>query len=729
MSHKKTRKPLESKNTVLKAIIEIFANEPYRNFNIRQIANKLNLSDKSSRNIVHSYLESLAFDSVINRISKSSYILNPVHIAKFHTTKEVIGEVEMKSSGKAYIINTDLADDVFIDSGNTGLALDGDKVKVQLFPARNKRKPEGRIMEVIERRHSHFVGVIEVSKNFAFLIPDKDNVHVDFFIPHDKVNGAKNGEKVVVKITDWPANAKNPIAEVEEVLGAPGNHEVEMKSILASNDYPLSFPKQVLADAEKIPTELDAKEIKKRKDFRNVWTCTIDPVDAKDFDDALSLMQLDGGIWQIGVHIADVSYYVRPKTALDKEAYDRGTSVYLVDRVIPMLPEKLSNMVCSLRPNEDKFTFSAVFDMTEEGQVVKEWFGKTVINSNRRYSYEEVQEMLEGADGDFKSELLVLDKIAKRLRNERFSKGSIAFRSQEVKFKLDENGKPLEAFVKEQKDAHKLIEDFMLLANRKVAEKIAQEKAGKKEAKTFVYRIHDKPNEEKLQVFSEFLKKFGYKLSLSSRKSLVTSFNNLFEEIRGKGEEHMIETIAVRTMAKAIYSTKNIGHYGLAFKDYTHFTSPIRRYPDLMSHRLLEMYMAGGQSVDASEYEEYCKHSSDMERKAADAERESVKFKQAEYMADKVGKVFTGLISGVTKYGLFVEVDGIKAEGLVSIHSLTDDYYFIDDENYQIVGRRKGKIYRLGDKVRVKVQKVDILKKQMDFTLVKEIEDALKFDI
>jgi len=627
----------------------------------------------------------------------------------------------MKSTGKAYIIVPALDEDIFISANNTGKAFDGDEVKVMLFPKRGRRKTEGKIIEIIKRSKEFFVGKIEISKNFAFLIPDKITVPHDFFIPLSKLKGAKNGEKVVVKFTEWPDHAKNPFAEVYEILGKPGDNDVEMKSILAANDFPISFAKVVLNAAEKINNSVSKDEIKKRKDFRSVFTCTIDPVDAKDFDDALSIRKLKNGHWEVGVHIADVSHYVKKGSAIDKEAYDRATSIYLVDRVIPMLPEKLSNMVCSLRPDEEKLTFSAVFEMTDEAEIKNEWIGKTVIKSNKRYSYEEVQEMIEGAEGDdYKPLLLKLNELSTKIREERFKKGSIAFRSQEVRFNLDETGKPIGAYVREQKEAHKLIEDFMLLANRKVAERIGMLKGKSSKAKTFVYRIHDTPNTEKLNTFSEFIKKFGYRVSLANRKSLVISLNNLFDQIKGKGEEHLIETIAVRTMAKAIYSTKNIGHYGLAFKYYTHFTSPIRRYPDLMVHRLLEHYFEGGASVNAEEFEAYTIHCSDMERKAVVAERESVKYKQAEYMLDKVGQDFKGIISGVSKWGVFVETDDVKAEGMVPIDSLKDDYYYLDEDNYRIIGKSYGHEYRLGDTIQVKVINVDLLKRQMDLELVEE---------
>jgi ribonuclease R len=520
-----------------------------------------------------------------------------------------------------------------------------------------------------------------------------------------------------VKMTDWPEHAKNPMGEVVEVLGKPGDNEVEMKSILVNHNFPLYFPKAAEKEASRIKEIISNEEINNRRDFRDVFTITIDPEDAKDFDDAISLRKEKEGVWEVGIHIADVSHYVNPGSAIDDEGFDRGTSIYLIDRVIPMLPEKLSNMVCSLRPNEDKLCFSAVFMMNKNAEVLEEWFGKTIINSNRRYNYEEVQAMIEGGEGDYKDELLFLNGLAQKLRNERFKGGAINFHSVEVKFKLDENGKPLSTYIKENKEANWLIEEFMLLANRRVAEFIGTKK-GNRKPKTFVYRVHDEPNPEKLNRFTEFLGKLGYSMKTGSRKSMAHSFNRLFEQISGKGEENMIEAIAIRTMAKAEYSTQNIGHYGLDFKYYTHFTSPIRRYPDLMVHRLLERYLDGKPSVSEEEYEPMCQHSSEMERKAEQAERDSVKYKQAEFMMDKIGQEFYGLVSGVSKWGIFVEIEGNKCEGMVSLKYMNDDFYYLDEDNYRVVGQRNGQEYKLGDRVKIRVRKVDLQKKQMDFVLV-----------
>jgi ribonuclease R len=490
-----------------------------------------------------------------------------------------------------------------------------------------------------------------------------------------------------------------------------------MQSILAEHDFPLGFPANVEKEAEHIPWKIPSEEYKKRRDFRNIWTITIDPEDAKDFDDALSLKKLKSGNWEIGVHIADVSYYVKPGSKLDEEGYKRATSVYLVDRVIPMLPEKLSNYVCSLKANEDKLCFSAVFEMDEAGNVHKQWFGRTVINSDRRFNYDEVQQIIEKGKGEFAAEIGILHRIASRLRDDRFKNGSINFSTQEVKFKLDEDGTPLSVYIKEQKDSNRLIEDFMLLANRRVAELIGR-KQEKEKPKTFVYRVHDMPSPEKLNTFIEFLGKLGYSLKISSQESLARSFNNLFKQIAGKGEENMIETIAIRTMAKAEYSTDNIGHYGLAFKYYTHFTSPIRRYPDLMVHRLLEHYLEGGGPVSKEVYEDKCEHCSLMERNAIEAERDSVKYKQAEFLLDKVGQEFDGLISGVSKWGIYVEIVGNKCEGMVRLQDLQDDFYYLDEDNYQVIGSRYGQQYKLGDPVRIKVKKIDLSRKQMDFELL-----------
>ncbi len=718
MAKKKKASPATpGKNDAFISTVEsLFSSNPFKSYNFRQVARQLGVTDKVSKEVVKSLLEKLTAREIIIELNRGKYKYNPDLLNDKILTATVEGVVDMKQTGKAYVAVPGLDEDIFIGAGQTGHALHGDTVRVHLFPMRRGRKVEGQIVEVLKRAKSQFVGTVQITGKFAFLIPDDVSVPVDIFIPGESLNKARHGQKAIARITDWPERSKNPFGEITQVLGTPGDNNVEMNSILASFEFPLQFRPDTLKEAEKIPEIIAESEAARRRDFRNIWTCTIDPADAKDFDDALSLRKLDNGEWEVGVHIADVSHYVRPKTALDKEAFDRGTSIYLVDRTIPMLPEKLSNMVCSLRPHEDKLCFAAVFTMNDKAEISSEWFGKTIINSNRRYNYEEVQQMIEGGDGDFKSELLILNQLATHLREERFKKGSIAFHTQEVKFILDANGKPLDTYIKEQKESNMLIEDFMLLANRRVAEKIGK-KRGNVNPKTFVYRVHDEPNPEKLQKFSEFLIKLGYKLNTGSRKGVANSFNTLFEQIAGKGEKTMIETIAIRTMSKAEYSTVNVGHYGLAFTHYTHFTSPIRRYPDLMVHRLLEWYLEGKGSVNKDEYEEYCVHSSEMERKAAEAERASIKYKQAEYLQDKIGQSFTGLISGVSKYGIFVELDGSKCEGMISLKYMDDDFYYLDDENYRVIGQHHGREFKLGAPVKIRVKRVDLQRKQMDFIL------------
>lgn len=708
-----------AKNAFINLVFSYFSERPTSVYNYRQTASQLGITDKREKEEIRKALEILTIQGSLIESNRGKYKLNPQLIAAVTKANTISGIVDMKSTGKAYVITPDLPEDVFIAAGNTHHALNGDKVKVHLFPKRKERKPEGIIVEIVERARKQFVGIIHVSKRFAFLVPDNSSIPVDIYIPVNALKGAKDGQKVVARITEWPEEATNPIGEIIQVLGTPGENNVEMNSILAEHDFPLKFPKTAEDEARKIRNEVPAEEIRKRKDYRNVWTCTIDPADAKDFDDALSLQKLPDGHWEVGVHIADVSYYVRPGSAIDTEAYERGTSIYLVDRTIPMLPEQLSNLVCSLRPNEEKLCYAAIFKMNDKAEVLDEWFGRTVIRSDRRYAYEEVQRMIEGESGDFKEQLMVLHTLSSKLREERFRKGSIAFKSQEVKFRLDENSKPIGVMIKEQKEANWLIEDFMLLANRKVAQKIGDRK-GEGEARTFVYRVHDEPNPDKLANFSEFLRKLGYKFQTSSRKSITASFNQLFANIIGKGEENMIETIAIRTMMRAEYSTHNIGHYGLAFNFYTHFTSPIRRYPDLMVHRLLQRYLEGKPSVNKEEYEEYCVHSSEMERKAMEAERSSIKYKQAEYLMDRIGQEFDGLISGVSKWGIYVELVESKCEGMIPLRNMNDDFYYLDEENYRIIGQRSGKVFRLGDKIRIRVKKIDLQKKQMDFEQVRD---------
>ena len=731
-----------------KQILKIFANNPFDAFNHKQVASRVGAHDKGARQLVMATMIEMAEEKILveDRNARGKYKINPQYINDDLLPQNyIVGTIDMKQGGKAYVIPKDGdamgGEDILVKSGDTGHALHGDTVKVRMFPHRKMHKPEGQVVEVLERARTRFVGTIQLTVSrdtgkdrFAFMVSDNRTMTVDIFIPLGDLGGAEDGEKVLVEMTDWPERMNNPVGRVVKRLGRPGDNNVEMQSILAEYTFPLDFPPEAEREAEEIhqPTERDYEG---RKDFRRVTTFTIDPADAKDYDDALSFRPLSNGNYEVGVHIADVSHYVGCGTALDRAAYERGTSVYLVDRTIPMLPEKLCNGVCSLRPHEDKLCFSVVMEITPGARVVKQWFGKTVINSDHRYSYEEAQEIIErGVAGDDMTgaAILELHRLATILRRQRYADGAINFESQEVKFILDENAKPIGVYVKESKEANWLIEEFMLLANRLVAERIGKPRPSDQgikvssDQKVFVYRVHDEPNPEKLNTFVEFVQRLGFKMKLGSRKALATSYNKLFETIAGRGEEHAIDSIAIRTMAKAVYSTHNIGHYGLGFRYYTHFTSPIRRYPDLMVHRLLERYLQGGASVSADEYEEYCQHCSLMEKRAADAERASVKYKQAEFLSDKVGEVFPALISGVSKWGFYAEIEGNKCEGMIPIGSLKDDYYMLDEDNYQIIGRRTGRAYKLGMPVTIRVRGVDMMKKLIDFELVEEAKTKTK---
>ena len=721
------KRKLENKLSVFtNAILSIYGENPFRPMNYKQICKVLAIRDAAGKDVVYHILIDLFEKGILQEERPYRYVLNPAYLEEYGPKKQYVeGTVDMKSTGKAYVILDDESgEDVFIAAGNTGKALNGDRVKVAMFPKRKDRKPEGEIVEVLQRKHTDFVGVVHISHGYVYVMPDMDSVPVDIFVPKGEVHGAKNGQKVVVHLVDWPENSGNPFGEIIRVLGNPGENNVEMESILLAHDYPLEFPEEVEKEAAKIKIKVKSEEIKVRKDFRKVFTITIDPADAKDYDDAISLQKLPNGHWEVGVHIADVSYYVKPGTAIDEEAYNRGTSVYLVDRTIPMLPEKLCNNVCSLRPNEDKLTFSVVFEMDEEAHVLSHWIGRTVIRSCRRYAYEEVQAIIEGGEGDYKEEILTFHHLATKLRERRMAQGSLNFHSEEVKFILDEKGKPIDTYIRVQNESHELIEDFMLLANRTVAETF-----GKPESKwhnhTFVYRVHDEPNPEKLNNFLRLIARLGYTMDISSRIKLVKSYNKLFSDVEGKGEKNLVETVAIRTMAKAVYSTENIGHYGLAFDYYTHFTSPIRRYPDLMVHRLIDRYLFENQgSVNKKQFDDYCKHTSEMERQAEEMERQSVKYKQAEYLQDKIGQVFDGLISGVSKWGLYVELKGNKCEGLVRYNDMPGDYYYLDEENFRVIGQQSGRVIQLGDEVQVIVKHVDLLKRQMDFELI--LEDKKK---
>ena len=723
MARKKKKKSHKIPN-LTDAILQIFKKSSNKVYNYKQIAAKLSITDTSGRNQIIKTLKKLKAKQKIEEVDRGKYRV-------IGSTEYYTGIVDMTSRGQGFVICDDFEEDIFVPSHKLNRALDGDEVEVYVYKRRRNNRPEGEITNIVKRAKTEFVGVLQMQKNFAFVIVSNQKMYTDIFVPKNKLNNAKDGEKVLVEIEDWPARADSPFGIITQVLGMPGEHDTEIHSILAEYGLPYEFPAHVERSANKLDTSIQEAEIKKRRDMRDVLTFTIDPKNAKDFDDALSFQILENGNYEIGIHIADVSHYVKPGTALDDEAYQRATSVYLVDRVVPMLPEILSNGACSLRPNEEKYTFSAVFEINDKAEVLHQWFGRTVTYSDKRFAYEEAQVIIETKENKIPADVsltgeayevdtaiveatLKLDELAKIMRGKRMNQGAISFDKVEVRFNLDENNNPEGVYFKTQKDANKLIEEFMLLANRRVAAFI-----GKQEPeKTFVYRIHDEPDVEKLANLQTIISRFGYALNLKSRKSTTSSLNKLLEDVKGKGEQNMVDTLAIRSMSKAKYTTNNIGHYGLAFDYYSHFTSPIRRYPDVMVHRLLQFYLDGGISADAVEYEEKCEHSSKMEALAANAERDSIKYMQIKFMQDHKDEEFLGVISGVTEWGIYVEIISNKCEGMVRIREIKDDYYTFDEKQYALVGEVTKNMYQLGDEVVVKVKNTDLVKRHLDFDLI-----------
>ena len=727
MTRKKKRRSRNNKiSNLTNTILSILKKERNKTFNYKQIASKLGVNDASSRNQIIKKLAQLKVKGEIEEVDRGKFkaIVN----TEYHT-----GILDLSAKGNGYVISVDFEDDVFVASNNINKALDGDEVEFYAYRRKHRGKQEGEITNIIKRAKSDYVGTIQIqnSKKFAFVVADSPKMYTDIFVPINKIKKAEDGDKVLVKLTDWPENTSSPYGKVTEVLGKPGEHSTEIHSILAEYGLPHEFPLKVEAYVNKLDTSITEEEIAKRRDMRKDLTFTIDPKDAKDFDDALSFKVLENGLYEIGIHIADVSHYVKPDTVLDDEAYERATSIYLVDRVVPMLPEILSNGACSLRPREEKYTFSAVFKMNDNCEIKDHWFGRTVTYSDARFAYEEAQAIIEtknsvipqevsltgetyNTDQSITEAILKLDELAKKMRTKRMRTGAISFDKVEVKFNLDEQANPVGVFFKTSKDANKLIEEFMLLANKKVAEFIGKQNP----KKTFVYRVHDEPDDSKLTQLQTVVGRFGHKLNFKDRKSVASSLNKLLTDVVGKKEQNLVDTLAIRTMSKAEYTTQNIGHYGLAFQYYSHFTSPIRRYPDVMAHRLLQHYLDGGKSANEDIYEEKCKHSSNMEYLATKAERDSIKYMQIRFMQDHQDEEFLGVISGVTDWGIYVEIISNKCEGMVSVRDMKDDTYDFDQDHYAMIGRHKHKMYQLGEEVIVKVKNTDLVKKHLDFYLV-----------
>lgn len=711
-SDKKASAPKLKKKELERLILNFLEKENRQSFNYKQVAFAINATNPANRMDVINILDSLVAADLIQEVGIGKYKANS------NRGTENTGEFVRRSNGKNGVMIDD--EFIFVQERNSMHALNGDKVRVEISAHRKGQEPEARVIDIIEPKEQVFIGTLNVEKNYASLVTDSKFLAADIIIPRGKLKGGKTGDKAIVRITRWHEEEMNPRGEVVDILGRKGENNAEMHAILAEFGLPYKYPSNVEKAANAIDAGITKEEIARREDFRNITTFTIDPRDAKDFDDALSIRKLKNGNWEVGVHIADVTHYVTPSSIIEKEARERATSVYLVDRTIPMLPEHLSNGICSLRPNEEKLTYSAIFEMDDKANVIKSRIVRTVIKSDRRFTYEEAQKIIETGEGDFKNEILTLDGLAKQLRQRRYDNGALEFDRAEVRFDIDKDGKPVSVYFKESKDANKLIEEFMLLANVTVAESIGKVPKGKK-AKTFVYRVHDNPDPEKISNFSQIAARFGFKVKTEgSAKDINKGINRLLKDVKGRGEENMLSILAIRSMAKAIYTTENVGHYGLAVGYYTHFTSPIRRYPDMMVHRLLAKYAEGGRSADKIKLEDQCKHSSEMEQLAANAERASIRYKQVEFMQDRLGEIYEGVISGVTEWGFYVELDDNKCEGLVPVRDLADDFYDYDEKNFCLTGRKYHNKYTLGDIVKVQVARADLEKKQLDFALVED---------